>query len=145
MRRAMLLAATVAIAVAGVAVAASYQSGRYKAGTSKGDGVTLRVHQGSFSVARVSFEETCTSDSDSFSERFAFVKGSNAKLNGTIDGEGHLSGRYESNAGKVTITGRVKGHKATVKAKESGSFQPSTSTATYNCAGSHTFHAKLAK
>jgi hypothetical protein len=39
----------------------------------------------------------------------------------------------------------VKGSKATVKGKESGSFTPSTSTASYDCSGSKTFFAKLSK
>jgi hypothetical protein len=145
MRRILLLAATMALVFAGIALAASYKTGTYKAGTSKGDGVKLRIQHGSFSVSRISFRETCSNASDSFSDRFAFVKGSQAKLEGTINGKGRLHGQYKSSAGTVTVTGHVKGSTATVKGKESGSYTPPDSTASYDCSGSHTFTAKRVK
>src|SRR3954462_11945734 len=115
MRRTALIAVSVVLAFAGMAAAASYKTGTYKAGSATKDGVSLRIGQGKFSVSRISFRETCTSSSDSFSERFTFVEGTEAKLKGKINSKWHLKGRYESSAGTVTITGTVKGSKATVK------------------------------
>jgi hypothetical protein len=141
MRRSLLLAATIALMFAGVALAATYKAGRYEAGSSSGDGMSLRIRHGSFSVSRVSFMETCSNANRSFTERFTFVKGSNAKLEGKINKKRRLSGRYESSAGVVKVTGRVRGSAATVKVSESGAFTAEDGE-TYNCAGSHTFHAK---
>ena len=145
MRRTLLLAASLALAFAGVALAVSYKAGTYKAGSSSGDGVTLRIRSGSFSVSRISFKETCSNASGSFRERFTFLKGSEAKLNGTINRKGRLSGRYESTAGTVKVTGSVEGSEATVKGSESGPFTPSDGGEPYTCTGSHTFHAKRAR
>jgi hypothetical protein len=146
MRRTVVLTTIFVLALAGVAVAAvSYKTGTYKAGTSKADGVNLKVGHGTFSISRISFRETCTSANDEFSDRFAFVKGSNAKLSGKINGKGHLSGTYKSSAGTVKITGTIKGSAATVKGSESGKYMPPSSTAQYDCSGSHTFHAKRVK
>ena len=141
MRRTLLLAACFALAFVGVAVAATYKTGRYEAGSSTGDGVKLRIRKGSFSVSRVSFMETCSSATDSFDDRFTFLKGTEAKLTGKITKKGRLSGSYESSGGRVDVTGRVKGSKATVNASESGAYTAQNGK-TYNCEGSHTFHAK---
>ena len=141
MRRSLLLAAIFALAFAGVALASTYKAGRYEAGSSSGDGVSLRIRHGSFSVSRVSFMETCSNPNRSFTERFTFVKSSNAKLDGKISKTRRLSGRYEGSGGVVKVTGRVKGSAATVKVSESGSFTAEDGQ-TYDCAGSHTFHAK---
>ena len=145
MSRTLLFAACLALAFTGVALAVSYKTGTYKAGSSTGDGVTLRIGHGSFSVSRISFMETCSNANDSFRERFTFLKGSQAKLNGTINRKGHLSGRYHSSDGTVKVTGSVQGSAATVKGSESGTYTPSSSTASYTCTGSHTFHAKRSK
>ena len=150
MRRTLLLAASLALAFAGVALAVSYKAvsyktGTYKAGSSSGDGVKLHIGHGSFSVSRISFRETCSNATGSFHERFTFVKGSEAKLTGTINRKGHLSGRYDSSDGTVKVTGSVKGSEATVKGSESGTYTPSSSTASYTCTGSHTFNAKRSK
>lgn len=146
MLRVALLATSLVLAVAGAALASvSYKSGTYKAGSATGQGVSLKVRHGSFSLSRISFQETCTSSSDEFSEPFTFVKGSQAKLDGTINGKGHLSGSYKSSAGTVKVTGTVKGSAATVKGSEHGTFTPSSSTRQYTCRGSHTFHPKLVK
>jgi hypothetical protein len=138
----MLLAVSLVLVSASTAFALSYKTGDYAAGTSDGDGVTMHVSRGSFSVSRISFQETCTSSNDSFKDRFAFVKGSAAKLTGKIGKKGHFSGTYKSGAGTVKVSGKVKGHKATVTGTESGDYTPSSSTTTYKCKGSHTFHAK---
>jgi hypothetical protein len=127
---------------AGVTSAATYKPGAYKAGSAKGDGVTLTIANGSFSVTRISFAERCSNDTDSFTERFTFLKGSAAKLVGTIDRSGRLSGRYKGPGGSVTVTGSVKGSVATVTGSESGKYTPPTSTASYTCRGSKTFTAK---
>ena len=146
MRRTALLAISLALALAGIAVAAvSYKAGTYKAGSAKSDGVNIKIKHGSFSVTRISFRETCTSSSDEFSDRFQFLKGSNAKLNGKISSTGKLSGTYKSSAGTVKISGSVKGSAATVKGSEHGGYTPPESTKHYECSGSHTFHAKLVK
>ena len=116
MRRTLLLAASLAVAFAGVALAVSFKTGTYKAGSSSGDGVTLRIGHTSFSVSRISFKEKCSNATSSFSERFTFVKGSAVKLTGTINRKGRLSGRFDSSDGTR-----------------------------YTCTGSHTFHAKLSK
>src|SRR4051812_29365798 len=141
MRRCLLLAASLALTFTGVALAVTYKAGRYEAGSSSGDGVSLRIRHGSFSVSRVSFTETCSNPNRSFDERFTFVKGTNAKLAGKISKKGRLSGRYESVGGSVKVTGSVKGSAATVKVSESGSFTPQGGE-TFDCTGSHTFHAK---
>jgi hypothetical protein len=143
MRRTLLLAVSLVLTLAGVAVAASYKTGPYTAGSSQGDGVSLRIHRGSFSVSRISFQETCSNASGSFTEPFTFRKGTDAKLNGKINRKGRLSGRYKGPGGTVTISGRVKGSVATVKGSESGSFTPEGSAQPYNCSGSHTFKARL--
>src|SRR3954463_199482 len=109
MRRTLLLTAAVSLVFAGVALAATYKAGRYEAGSSTEDGVSLRIKHGSFSVSRVSFIETCSNPNRSFTERFTFVKGSNAKLDGKINKQRRLSGHYESAAGVIDVTGRVKG------------------------------------
>src|SRR3954463_10104888 len=97
MRRSLLLtAAILAVACTSVALAATYKAGRYEAGSSSGDGISLRIKKGSFSVSRVSFTETCSNPNRSFDERFTFVKGTNAKLAGKITKKGRLSGSYES-------------------------------------------------
>ena len=140
MRRISLLGAIFALAFAGVALAA-YKPGLYHAGSSSGTGIDLKIKHGSFSVSRVSFMETCSNENRSFDERFTFIKGSNAKLAGTINKKRHLSGRYESSAGVVKVTGSVKGSKATVNVNESGDFTAEDGQ-TYHCAGTHTFHAK---
>jgi hypothetical protein len=146
MRRTVVLAIGLTLALAGVAVAAvSYKTGTYKAGSATGQGVSLKIKHGSFSLSRISFKETCTSSVDQFSEPFTFIKGSRAKLDGKIDSKSRLSGSYKSDAGTVKITGTVKGSAATVKGSEHGTFTPSTSTRQYDCRGSHTFHAKLVK
>ena len=144
MRRTLLLAASLAVAFAGVALAVSFKTGTYKAGSSSGDGVTLRIGHTSFSVSRISFKETCSNATSSFSERFTFVKGSAAKLTGTINRKGRLSGRFDSSDGTVKVTGSVAGSTATVKGSESGPFTASDGTR-YTCTGSHTFHAKRSK
>jgi hypothetical protein len=141
MRRSMMLTVIVVLAFAGVAAAATYKAGRYEAGSSSKDGISLRIKHGSFSVARVSFIETCTNPDRSFTDRFTFLKDSNAKLDGKINKKRHLLGRFESDAGVVNLTGTVKGSKTTVKVTESGSFTAEDGQ-TYDCAGSHTFHAK---
>src|SRR3954447_19543750 len=147
MRRSLLLTTSIVLVFAAVAIAAavSYKTGTYKAGSAKKDGVSLRIKKGSFSVSRISFREACSNPSDSFTERFTFLKGSNAKLDGTINSKGKLNGHYKGPGGTVTVTGSVKGSKATVNGKESGSYTPSGSTATYKCSGSHTFYTKLSK
>src|SRR4051794_25395852 len=110
MRRSFLLtAASLALTFTGVALAATYKAGTYRAGSSSADGVSLRIKHGSFSVSRVSFIETCSNPNRSFTERFTFVKGSNAKLDGKINKTRHLSGHYEGSGGVVDVTGRVKG------------------------------------
>ena len=146
MLRTALLTTCLALTLAAVAIAAvSYKSGTYKAGSSKGTGVSLKIKHGSFSLSRISFQETCTSSSDQFKEPFTFIKGSQAKLDGKINSKGQLSGSYKSSAGTVKITGSVKGSAATVKGSEHGTFTPPDSTRQYDCRGSHTFHAKLVK
>lgn len=145
MRRTVLLAVTLAVALAGAAYAVSYKTGKYQAGSTTGDGVTMRIKHGKFDVSRVSFSEKCDSTYNSFPERFAFVKSKDAKLSGKINRKGRFSGRYKSDAGTVTVKGSVKGSKATVKASEHGSYTPPYSTAQYDCHGSHTFHAKRVK
>jgi hypothetical protein len=142
MSRSMLLAAVLALTFAGVALAAGYKTGQYDAGSSSGDGVSLRIKRGSFSVSRVSFMETCSNSRDAFMERFTFVKGSNAKLEGKITKTRHLKGRYESGDSFVKVTGTVKGSSATVKVSEGGTFTPQGGSEPYNCTGSHTFKAK---
>jgi hypothetical protein len=142
MRRMLLVATSFALVFASVALAASFKTGQYSAGSSSKDGINLRIKRHSFSVQRVSFQETCTSASDSFDERFTFVSGSQAKLSGKVNSKGHLSGRYSSSAGTVNVTGKVKGSKATVNVTESGDYTPQGSTKTYKCSGAHTFHAK---
>jgi hypothetical protein len=137
------MAAIVGLVCVGVALAGSYKTGTYKAGSATKDGVNLRIGTGTFSLSRISFTETCSNASDSFTERFAFVKGSKAKLDGRIDSKGRLSGTYKGQGGTVTITGTVKGSAATVKGTESGTFTPPQSTASYTCRGSKTFTAKL--
>jgi hypothetical protein len=141
MRKTLLLAVALVLVLASNAFAVSYKTGTYKAGSATRDGVTLRIGSGSFSVSRISFMETCSNASDSFTERFTFLKGSRAKLDGTIDGKGRLSGRYTGQGGSVTITGSVKGSAATIKGSESGKFTPPQSTASYTCRGSKTFQA----
>jgi hypothetical protein len=145
MRRTAVVAVILVLAIAGAAAAATYKTGTYKAGSSTKDGVSLRISKGKFSLSRVSFIETCTSSTDSFKDRFAFVKGSQAKLAGKINSKGHLSGSYTSSAGTVKITGTVSGSKATVKGSEHGDYTPVDSTRHYTCSGSHTFKAKLVK
>jgi hypothetical protein len=146
MRRTALLAACLALALTGVAGAAvSYKTGTYKAGSAKGTGVNLKVSKGKFSVSRISFKETCTSANDEFSDHFQFLKGSNAKLNGKISSKCKLSGSYTGPGGSVKITGSIKGSAATVKGSEHGTYSPQGSTTHYDCSGSHTFTAKLAK
>jgi hypothetical protein len=146
MRKTLLIAAVVVLAFAGVATArskpVSYKTGTYTAGSSSKTGVNLKINRGSFSVSRISFRETCTSANDSFSDRFTFVKGSNAKLTGTINRRGHFSGKYESGGSTVKVTGNVKGSTATVTGTESGPYTPPGSTTEYSCKGSHTFTAK---
>jgi len=145
MRRTLLLTASFAVALSGVALAASYSTGTYKAGSSTGDGVSLRIARGSFSVSRISFMETCTNASESFSERFTFVKGSVAKLTVTINRKGRLSGRYESSDGTVKVTGSVASSSATVKVSESGTFTRAEGGDPFTCSGSHTFRAKRSR
>jgi hypothetical protein len=149
MRRTVLvvLSLLVALAFAGVAYAVKYKTGKYKAGSATGDGATLRIKHGKFDVLRVSFKETCDSKGtgDSFTERFAFVKAPDAKLKGKIKSSGRFHGTYTSEAGTVTVKGRVKGSKARVKASEHGSYVPAYSTARYSCHGSHTFKTKRVK
>jgi len=145
MRKTVLVAVSLTLAFAGVAYAVSYKTGKYRAGSSTGTGVTLRIKHGKFDLLRVSFKETCESSNDSFDEPFAFVKGSDAKLKGKIKRTGRFKGRYESSAGVVTVKGRVKGSKAKVTASEHGEYTPAASTTHYDCHGSHTFHAKRVK
>ena len=73
--------------------------------------------------------------------RFTFIKGNGAKLAGKINKRRRLSGRAESSAGMMKVTGRVKGSTATLKVTESGSFTTEDGQ-TFDCAGSHTFKAK---
>jgi hypothetical protein len=141
-RRTVLLAGSLALAFAGVALAVSYKTGVYTAGSSSRDGVSLRIRHGSFSVSRISFRETCSNATDSFTDRFTFRKGSEAKLVGTINRRGRLSGRYESSAGTVKVTGSVAGSEATLNASETGTYTPTEGADPYTCRGSHTFHAK---
>jgi hypothetical protein len=138
----VVVAAALVVGFTGVASAASYKTGTYKAGSAKADGVTLTIRSGSFSLSRISFRETCTSANDSFTERFTFLKGTAAKLDGKIDKDARLSGSYKGQGGSVTVTGTVKGSTATVKGTESGKYRPPTSTAVYTCRGSKTFDAK---
>ena len=147
MRRSLFLTASIILVFAAVAIAAavSYKTGTYKAGSAKKDGVSLNIKHGSFSVSRISFRETCSNPNDSFSDRFTLLKGPNAKLDGTINSKGKLKGHYKGSGGSVTVTGSVKGSKATVNGNESGNYTPSSSTATYKCSGSHTFYTKLSK
>ena len=140
MRRSLLVAAILSLALAGSALAA-YKTGRYEAGSSTGDGASLRIKKGSFSVSRVSFTETCSNPNGSFDERFTFVKGTDAKLQGKIRKTGKFSGSYSSDAGVVKVTGKVKGSAATVNVSESGSFTREDGQA-FDCAGTHTFKAK---
>ena len=141
MRRCTMLTAIFALTFTGLAFAATYKAGQYQAGSTTKDGLSMRIKHGSFSVSRVSFTETCSNPNRSFTERFTFVKGSNAKLEGKINKKRHLSGSYESSAGTVKVTGTVKGSKATVKVVEGGSFTAEDGQ-TYDCSGTHTFHAK---
>jgi hypothetical protein len=145
MRRTVLIAVSLALAFTGVAYAVKYKPGKYKAGSADGTGVTLRIKHGKFDLLRVSFTETCESTSSSFDEPFLFAKGANGKLKGKINRRGRFHGRFESSDGVVTVKGRVKGSKAKLKASEHGTYRPATSTAVYECSGSHTFHPKRVK
>ena len=141
MRRTLLLAVSLTLVYAGLAEAATYKTGSYHAGSSKGTGVDLSIKRGSFSVSRVSYTETCTNPNRQFDESFTFVKGSQAKLAGKINSKGRLSGTYESAAGNVEVTGRVKGSTATLKFKEAGDVTADDGQ-TYSCSGTHSFVAK---
>jgi hypothetical protein len=146
MRRTISLAAILALVVADVAYAAvSYKTGKYQAGSTTKDGVTMRIKHGKFDVQRVSFRELCESSNNSFHDRFTFTKRDGATLKGKINHKGRLSGRYKSSEGTVTVKGKIKGSKATVTASEHSTFTPAYSTAQYDCHGSHTFHAKRVK
>lgn len=139
----VVVAAVLVLGFTGVASAASYKTGTFRAGSAKGDGVTLTVRSGAFSVTRISFTETCSNPDDSFTERITFLKGTAARLDGKIDKNGRMSGSYKGRGGSMTVTGTVKGSTATVKGTESGAFTPPQSTASYTCRGSKTFQAKL--
>jgi hypothetical protein len=141
MRRTLLFAVALTLALAGVAQAATYKTGTYGAGSSTGTGVSLSIKRGSFAVSRVSFTETCVNQSGSFDEPFAFVKGSQAKLAGKITSKGKLSGHFESSDGTVDVTGSVKGSTAKLKFEESGSFTGQDGQ-TNQCSGEHSFTAK---
>jgi hypothetical protein len=141
MRRTLLLTVSLALLFGGMADAATYKTGSYHAGSSTGTGVDLSIKRGSFSVTRVSYTETCANPNRQFDEPFAFVKGSQAKLAGKINSKGRLSGRFESAAGSVEVTGQVKGSSAKLKFKEAGDFTADDGQ-TYSCSGTHTFAAK---
>jgi hypothetical protein len=141
MRRTLLVALALTLTLAGLAEAATYKTGSYRAGSPTGTGVDLSIKRGSFSVSRVSYTETCANPGRQFDEPFTFVKGSQAKLAGKISSKGRLSGRYESAAGTVEVTGKVKGSTATLKFKEGGDFTADDGQ-TYSCSGTHSFVAK---
>src|SRR5215213_4551764 len=140
MRRTLLLAVSLTLACAGIAQAATYRTGAYHAGSSTGTGVDLSIKRGSFSVARVSFTETCVNQNRVFDEQFTFVKGSQAKLAGKINSRGRLAGRFESSAGTVKVTGTVKRSTAKLKFEEGGNFTADDGQ-TYECGAEHSFTA----
>jgi hypothetical protein len=140
MRRTLLLTISFTLALAGLAQAATYKAGTYHAGNSQGTGVDLSIKRGSFSVARVSYTETCSNQNGSFDEAFTFVKGSQAKLAGKISKKGKFTGHFESSAGTVDVTGSVKGSTAKLKFTEAGSFTQDGQT--NDCSADHSFTAK---
>ncbi len=137
MRRVVILTVAFGLAASGAAVAASYETGRYAGGNAHHVGVALTIRSGSFSVQRISYVERCANPSTSFSDEFTFLSGSRAHLNGTINSQGHLSGRYHVSSGTVTVRGHVHGGAATVTGTETSSFTQGGKT--FSCHGSHTF------
>ena len=145
MRRLGVVTGTVVLALAGVAMAASYKPGTYSAGdpSTKAAGITLTIHKGSFSVQAMSFHEHCVADSGSINDYFEFKSGSGAQIKGKINAHGKFSGKWAFPGGNDKVSGTVKGSTATVKGSEKSEYKPSAGTPLYTCTGSGTFRAKL--
>jgi len=130
------------LAFAAIAPASSFQTGTYVAGnTTTGAGVKMQVKRHSFSVNVIRFREKSDYGTKSFSEYFKFVSGSEAKLTGEVASDGRFSGKYTSNAGYVSVHGRVQGNTATVTGSEAGPYNPASTVRPNHCSGSHTFNA----
>ena len=143
-RRAMVCLISAGLVLASVAVAASYQTGLYAAGHPRtGAGVRMKVRTGSFSIRIIRYHEVCRYGSRQWTDYFAFVSGSEAKLRGKIRQDGRFSGRYTASAGTVSVSGLVQGNTATINSSEHGTYNPATTVRPNSCRGSHTFHATL--
>jgi hypothetical protein len=139
MRRVAFLTVALAVVLTGAALAAAYRTGHYSAGKRTDVGVMLTIGAGSFSLQRISFREHCTSARGSLTDEFTFLSGTRAHLNGTINGQGQLSGRYHASDGTVTVRGQVRGSSATVIGSETTKFTQGRQT--FTCHGSRTFKA----
>lgn len=136
------LAAALLLALAAAAEALPYKTGTYTAGDQHdGPGVRLAVRPHAFAVKRISYHERCSNGSDSFTDEFTFVSGSQASLTDRIDRRGHFSGKYQSGDGKITVTGNVAGRRATLTGTEVSTYTPAGASAPYTCRGTHEFHA----
>ena len=147
MQRTILVALGAALASAGVALAVpsrtdTFTPGTYAAGKqSSGPGIRLLIRTSRFDVKRISYRETCSNGSKSFSDEFTFVSGSEASITGPVQANGVFSGRFHSNAGTVTVSGRVQGTTAAVKGTEESFYAPGSTAKRYVCRGSRTFSA----
>jgi hypothetical protein len=136
----------VVLVACGVAVAASsFETGNYKVGNPKtGGGLRMHIGASRFSVKVIRYLEQCRYGNRAFNEYVAFRSGPQNRLDGKVKDNGDFSGRFVYSGGQFKVTGHVEGHKATVKSKESGIYNPASNTQPNECHGSHTFHAALA-
>src|SRR3954452_11558433 len=138
------ISAVAAMALLGATAAGAAVSGTYTQGNTKtGSGVRMTVSGSSFSVKIVRFPETCRYGGKTIHEYFTFKSGTQAHLRGKVKPSGAFSGRYVASAGQVKVSGTLSGPSATIKASESGPYNPASTTTPNACQGGRTFHANL--
>jgi hypothetical protein len=142
---AALLAGAGACAAAAAPVRAAARSAKFTQGDpTKGSGARLTIGKYRFSVQVVRFPEECTYDEKTFTDYFTFRSGSRVHLTGAVKSSGVFTGTWGDSFNHVTVTGRVKGDKATVKVTEHGVYNPASNAHPNACQGSRTFLTKRA-
>ena len=144
MRRTVVLTLGVLFALAGLAVAASYRTGKYEAGGQSGfkrPGIRIDIHKGAFNVARILMHETCKAAGHPTIHDFGgFQQGPGDVLQGKITRRGNLSGIWRGPDGAyVKVTGHISGSDLTVSGQEASHYSPKGATFSYSCQASGTF------
>ena len=145
MKRILILAMLTFTATAAAAVTdGTYTQGNSTGSSKGGAGVKMVVTGGKFAIKVLRYRDTCRYGDKVSREWLTFKSGTRAKITGPIDEAGAFKGKYSSNYGTIKVSGTISGTTATIKASDSGPFNPASTVHPNSCKGSHTFSATMA-